>query len=65
MVSEPDLQAYARGFLARFGDRAIAYARDHAEQLRAAGDHQGHDVWHRVADAIACEQDGGEHRKAA
>jgi hypothetical protein len=65
MVPEADLDAYARGFLARFGDRAVAYARDHAEQLRAAGDHQGHDVWHRVADLIAREHGDHHHAKAA
>jgi len=58
MVDEADIRAYARGFLGRFGDRAVAYARDHAEQLRAAGDHPGHDVWQRVADTIERERQG-------
>jgi hypothetical protein len=58
MVCEADLRSYAYGFYGRFGVMAVAYARDHAEQLRAHGDPEGHEVWHRIADIIECENLG-------
>jgi hypothetical protein len=60
---DADVRAYARGFHARFGDRAVAYARDYAEQLRERGDIAGHDVWQRVADLIHRER--GQSGQAA
>lgn len=44
MICEADLRTYAKGFHGRFGARAVAYARDYAEQLQAQGDGEGHDV---------------------
>jgi hypothetical protein len=58
-TGDADMCAYARGFHARFGDRATAYARDYAEQLRATGDVDGHDVWQRVAELIRHERGRG------
>lgn len=57
MVHPADLRAYARGFERRFRDLAVPYARDYAEQLKACGDDEGHDVWHRIADLI----EAGDH----
>lgn len=53
MPNEADLLAYATGFYRRYGAYAVLYARDYAQKLKACGDREGHDVWHRVADAIA------------
>jgi hypothetical protein len=52
MICEADLRTYAKGFHGRFGARAVAYARDYAEQLQAQGDGEGHDVWQKVAELI-------------
>jgi len=60
-TTDADMRAYARGFHARFGDRAVAYARDHAEQLHETGDVEGHAIWQRVADLIRRERASSGH----
>lgn len=57
MVNEADLRAYARGLHGRYREVAVPYARKYAEELMKCGDHEGHEVWHRVADLI----ESGDH----
>ena len=52
MPTDADILAYAHGFYRRYGAHAAAHARDYAEKLRGCGDHEGHDVWLRVARSI-------------
>src|SRR5215831_279002 len=46
------VQLYARFLAARHGSAAEHHARRTAERLQAEGDHAGHAIWSRVADAV-------------
>ena len=46
------VQLYARFLVARHGSGAVRHARRTAERLQAEGDHAGHAIWSRVADAV-------------
>ena len=43
---------YARFMKARHGTAAAKLARKKADALKADGDHQGHQIWHAVADVV-------------
>jgi len=46
------VELYARFLAARHGSGAERHARRTAERLQAEGDHAGHAIWSRVADAV-------------
>jgi hypothetical protein len=48
---EQAIQIHAKALVSRHKHAAPAKAREHAGLLKANGDHEGHDVWLRVADA--------------
>ena len=52
MVNEADLDAFARGLHRSYRGFAPRYARLRAEQLAAAGDAEGAEVWVKVAEII-------------
>jgi hypothetical protein len=47
------IDIFARALRARHGAEAPQYARTHAEQLAKAGDHEGDQVWQKVAELAA------------
>lgn len=53
VVSQDDINMYARGLVGRQGRRALAYAKDQSNRLAAIQDREGAAVWQRVADAVA------------
>jgi hypothetical protein len=58
------VQLYARFLAARHGSAAERHARRTAERLQAEGDHAGHAIWSRVADAVE-QSKTKEPRRAA
>lgn len=46
------VELYARFLAARHGSAAERHARRTAERLQTEGDHAGHAIWSRVADAV-------------
>lgn len=53
VVSQDDINMYARGLIGRQGRRALDYARDQSKRLAALQDQEGAVVWQRVAEAVA------------
>ena len=53
VVSQDDINMYARGLIGRKGQWALDYARDRSRRLAAIQDEEGAKVWDRVAEAVA------------
>jgi hypothetical protein len=58
VVSQDDINMYARGLIGRQGRRALAYAKDQSRRLADLKDEEGAIVWQRVADAVAGRIEG-------
>jgi hypothetical protein len=51
-VSDHDIQRAAHLLIAKFGDDAVAKARERVETMRQRGDAEGADTWLRIIVAI-------------
>ncbi len=51
-ISDLDIHRSAHLYIQRYGDEAIAKAREMVEYMRAKGDAEGADVWLRIIAAI-------------
>jgi hypothetical protein len=53
MADDQTIQQAARTLLARYGQDAARQAELRAEELRAAGDGEGHAMWREIGRAVA------------
>lgn len=61
---EEAIEIHAKVLRARHKHRAPRKARDHALHLRRNGDHDGHDVWLRVAEVAEMLGSGDSEGRA-
>ncbi|MBM3564973.1 MAG: hypothetical protein FJX42_02525 [Alphaproteobacteria bacterium] len=53
MTDEMAIQEAARKLIARYGGDAARQAKMRADELRAAGDREGHAMWTDISHAVA------------
>ena len=58
MTDKMAIHEAARKLITRYGQDAARQANIRAEELRAAGDHEGHSMWRDIHDAVVAALQG-------
>jgi len=64
VVSDDDIEMFARGLVGRYGEDARWRARDQSARLAASGDTEGERVWRRVGVAVEVLQFKGQRPRS-